>query len=259
MKTLKLSMIALLLLGAFSCKKDNSPAVSAAVTTDQAADMAASSLSSNSLGIASMTDAVSSNAVAVTSLSTGGQTVNSVGIKSIKQACGTTLSDSTTVSGTLDSATFDYFAKYTHTLNCNANEQPDNIVNTLIFHGDFNGPNLSSNDSGSANVTIAGLTSQATNFVINGEYKRSGAYTSKVGNKGSGNSSIDVVLTNVTLTKPGRKINGGTATISISGTSPKGSFSYTGTITFNGDNTCWLNIAKVRYLIDLHTGFRIRK
>ncbi|MBS1501325.1 MAG: hypothetical protein JST32_04640 [Bacteroidetes bacterium] len=259
MKSLKLSIAALLLLGAFSCKKDNSPAVSASVTTDQAADLAAGSLSSNSLGIASMTDAVSSNAVAVTSLSAGGQTTNSLGIKSIRQACGTTLTDSTTFSGSSDSVSFDYFAKYTHTLNCNANEQPDNIVNTLLFHGSYDGPNISKIDSGSANVTIAGLTSAASNFVINGEYKRSGSYTSKVGNKGSGNSSIDIVLTNVTLTKPGRKISGGTATISISGTSAKGSFSYTGTITFNGDNTCWLNIGKVRYLIDLHTGFRIRK
>ena len=256
MKNFKSSIIVVLLLAAISCKKDNS--TTGTVTTDAVADMAAGSLASNSNGVASLTDAIGANAQAVTSIGTG-QTINSIGVASVKQACGTTLADSATNAGSADSVTWSYFVKYTHTLNCNANEAPDNIVNTLAFHGDYSGPNISTTGTGTANATIAGLTVNATNFVINGEYKRAGSFTSKVGNKASGNSNVDITLTNVTLSKPERKITGGTGTISVTGTSPKGSFSFTGTIVFNGDGTATLTVSDASYTIDLHTGFRVRK
>jgi len=62
------------------------------------------------------------------------------------------------------------------------------------------------------------------------------------------------------LSKIDRKIISGTATITITGTGPKGnSFSYTGTITFNGDNTATLKITGgSSYTINLLTGWRAR-
>src|ERR1700756_2758783 len=116
MKTFKLSIVLLLLLGVFSCKKDNTS--STTVTSDQAADLAASSLASNSGGVTSMADDISANASVVASVN--GPSINSVGTATVHQACGTTLTDSTTRSGSDSSVTFNYFKKYTHTLNCNA-------------------------------------------------------------------------------------------------------------------------------------------
>jgi len=257
MKTFKTSIIVLLLLAAISCKKDNSTAATAAVTSDQAADMAASSLASNSGGVASMTDDISANAVAVTSI--GGPTINSVGVASVKQACGTTLSDSSTFSGTSASVTFNYFAKYTHTLNCNSEEQPDNIVNTLAYNGTFSGPRISTTATGTANATIAGLTTAATDFVINGEYKRTGSFASKVGNMATGNSSLDIVITNLTLSKPARTIVSGTATVTLTGVAGKTNYSFNGTVTFNGDGTATLVIAGgSTYVITLATGVYVK-
>jgi len=260
MKTLKLSTItiALALFCVFSCKKDSSTSSSATtVTTDDAADVAAGALSENSNGLASVTDDISSNAAVVASIGSG-QTINSAGVTSEHQACGTTVADSASNSGSADSVTWNYFRKYTHTLNCNASNQPDNIVNTLVYSGNYSGPRISSNNSGTANVTIAGLTTNATNYVLNGEYKRTGSFTNKVSNKAF-SSNIDIVGTNILLSKPGRKIIGGTATISISGTTPKGTFSYTGTITFNADSTATLVITGGgTYTIDLHTGFKVK-
>lgn len=262
MKTLKLSLIILLMMGAFSCKKDNSSSSSGnSVSTDQAADIAASSLAENSDGLASVTDDIAVNAQGISSVSNG-LTINSAGqtVNSVHQACGTTLTDSVSRNLTLDSVTVNYLFKYSHTLNCNSGNQPDNVINALTYKGSFDGPRLSSSNSGSANVTIAGLTQAATNFVLNGEYKRDGSFQSKVGNKASGNSSIDIVGTNITLSKPGRKIVSGNATISIIGTGPKGvSFSYTGTIVFNGDDTATLTINGTGYTINLITGFRARR
>ncbi len=259
MKTARLSIIALVLMGALSCKKDASTTTSAAVTTDQAADIAAGSLAENSNGFTSITDDISSNATGQVAASTG-LTINSAGTNTItKQLCGTTVSDSLTNQGSADSVTWSYFRKYTHTLNCNASEKPDNIVNTLAFNGSYSGPNLSSNDSGSANVTIGHLEPDSATFLVNGEYKRSGSFTSKVGNKASGSRSVDIVVTNVTLSKPARKITGGTATINISVTLPKKTYTFTGTITFNGDGSAVLTINGTAYTIDLRTGFRMRR
>ena len=257
--TFKLSLVILLMLGAFSCKKDSNNSASSSVTTDQVADIAAGSLAENSEGLASVTDDIAVNAQAVSS--TSNLTINSTQApSSVHQECGTTLTDSVTRSLTIDSVTLDYFFKYTHTLNCNSSSQPDNIANALTYHGDFNGPRLTSTNSGTATVTIAGLTQGATNFVVNGEYKRAGSFQSKVGNKASGNSSVDITVTNLTITKSTRKIASGNGTISITGTGPKGvTFSYTGTIVFNGDGTATLTINSTVYTINLVTGWRVRR
>lgn len=261
MKNLKLSLIVLLMLGAFSCKKDNSSSSGSSVTTDQAADLAASSLAENSNGFSTVTDDIAVNAQGISSVNSGLAVNSTQATASVHQECGTTLTDSVTRNVTVDSVTINYFFKYSHTLNCNSSNQPDNVINALSYKGSFDGPRLSSTNSGSANVTIAGLTSTATNFVLNGEYKRDGSFQSKVGNKASGNSHIDIVGTNITLSKPGRKILSGTATITISGTGPKGNaFNYTGTIVFNGDGTATLTLSGgASYTINLASGWRARR
>jgi hypothetical protein len=261
MKNFKLSLIVLLMLGAFSCKKENSGSSGSSVTTDQAADIAAGSLAENSNGFASVTDDIAVNAQGINS--TGSNlTLNSTqATASVHQECGTTLTDSVTRNVTLDSTTVNYFFKYSHTLNCNSNSEPDNVIDTITYNGSFDGPRLSSTNSGSAKAKIAGLTSTATNFVVNGEFKRDGSFQSKIGNKASGNSHIDIVGTNIILSKPGRKILSGTATITITGTGPKGnSFSFNGTIVFNGDGTATLTLTGgASYTINLLTGWRARR
>jgi hypothetical protein len=250
MKTFKLSIVLLLLMGAFSCKKDNT---SGSLTSDQAADMASSALAANSGGVASMTDAISANAAAVASVN--GPSVNSVGVAAVHQACGTTLTDSATFSGSNSSVTFNYFAKYSHTLNCNAQEQPDNIANALTYNGTFSGPRISTTANGTATATIAGLTQNATDFVVNGEYKRAGTFQSKVGNQASGNSDLDIILTDVKLSKPGRVIESGSGTFTLTGVAGKVNYNYSGTITFNGDGTATLNVTGgSSYTITLASG-----
>jgi len=247
------------MLGAFSCKKDNSASTTNSVTTDQAADIAAGSLAENSNGFTTVTDDIAVNAQGINSTNL---TVNStVATASVHQECGTTLTDSVTRSVTVDSVTVNYFFKYWHTLNCNSSNQPDNVIDTLNYKGSFDGPRLSSSNSGNAKVTIAGLTPTATNFVLNGQYTRDGSFQSKIGNKASGNSHINIVGTNITLSKPGRKILGGTANITITGTGAKGnSFSFNGTITFNGDGTATLALSGgASYTINLLTGWRVRR
>lgn len=255
MKTFRFTLVVLLMLAAFSCKKDNSTSTST-VTTDDAANLAAGSLAENSGGLTTITDDIAVNAQGLSL--TNGLTVNSNGVStnSVHQACGTTVTDSVSRSITQDSVSIDYFFKYSRTLNCDTASHPDNVVNALTYHGSFDGPRITSTNSGSSNFTIAGLSQTATNFVVNGEYKRTGSFQSKVGSKVSGNSNVDIVVTDLTLSKPARKILSGSATISITGTGKKGNaFSYVGTIVFNGDGTALLTINGTAYTINIAHGW----
>ncbi|MBC7401168.1 MAG: hypothetical protein H7289_14610 [Mucilaginibacter sp.] len=256
MKALKLTLIVPLLLFAISCKK--TATTSSAVTTDEAADMAASSVAANSFGFASVADNIGVNAQTLNSVSAGGQQVNATGTS--RQACGTTLADSITFSSTANSSvTFSAFYKYVRTLNCNASSQPDNLVNAITFKGNFDGPRLTSTDVGTSSVTIAGLTTNATNFVVNGTYNRKGTFTSKVGGKASGSSNVTITATNVLLSKPGREIVSGSATITISGTAAAGTFNYTGILAFKGGNQATLTVGTTIYLINLLTGTYVKQ
>jgi len=100
----------------------------------------------------------------------------------------------------------------------------------------------------------------APDFVINGEYKQNGSFQSKIDTAKHGNNKIDIVVKGLTITKPARTIASGNATISMSGDTPKkGSFSYTGTLVFNGDGTATLTLNGTVYTIKLDTGERFRE
>lgn len=257
MKALKFALIVPVLLFAISCKKnDNNTKNNANISTDVAADMAASAVAANSFGFVSMADNISANAQ--TNSSPSGQSVNSTATNTTHQACGTTIADSLSFSGDNNSVSFDAFYKFSRTLNC-SNNNPDNMVIAAVYHGNFDGPRLSSSASGSASATISGLGSSATNYTINGNYDRKGSFNSKVGDKESGSSQININASNITLTKPLRSITGGSATITISGTVPAGSFSFSGTLVFNGDNKATLTVGSSVYIINTLTGTYTKK
>ncbi|MDB5031353.1 hypothetical protein [Mucilaginibacter sp.] len=254
MKALKLTLIVPLLVFAISCKKTGSTAT---VTVDEAADMAAGSVAQNSFGFSSVADNVGVNAQTLYSVSSGGQAVNTTSTVS-HQACGTTVADSLTGSGNSSSVTYSFFYKYMRTLNCNTASQPDNLLNVVTFRGNYDGPRLTSADAGTASVTVAGLTTTATNYAINGTYTRKGTFTSKEGAKATGTSNVEIKATNVLLSKPDRTIISGTATVAISGTAGGSTFSYTGTLVFNGSNKATLTVGTTNYVINLLTGAYVK-
>jgi hypothetical protein len=246
MKKIQFSFLALVLLGAVSCNKSNtSPAVSGNVSNAEAADIAASSLSSNSNGVANISDDATSTA----------QTMAVA-----NATCGTVKSDTISRSSAPGAAyAYTYHSTYHYTVKCSSLNVPDSLLTNLAYSGSFSGPNLSSSNSGSSLFTVGGLGSASTAFVINGEHKRSGQFKSKIDTTNAGYSSTDIVITNLTLKKPSRMIESGSATISVTGNVPKeGNFSYTGTIVFNGDGTAKLTLNGTAYTINLFSGRRIR-
>jgi hypothetical protein len=272
MKTIKLSIVALLVVFAAACKKtNNTPGDSGNVSNSDAADLVASSLSENSDGVAT----VSNDATNVgTSLSLGSigaapqsrfnsdnaTTVYSPGSSNKTLVCGTTVSDSISrQSGTGSSVTYSYNLDYNFTLNC-INSVPNDLTSILTYSGSYSGPIWSSANTGSSNFTVTGLAAQAPDFIINGEYKRSGSFQSKADTTKHGTHSIDIVVTSLTLMKPARTIVSGTATITVTGNVPKkGNFSYSGTIVFNNDDTATLTLNGIAYTVNISTGIKIKK
>jgi hypothetical protein len=245
MKKIQLSFIAMLLLGAVACKKNgSSPSMSSNVSNAEAADMVAGSISRNSNGVANVSDDATANAAVVVSTHV---------------ACGTIRSDTISRKSPAGSpVTFSYNLTYNFTVNC-SNNVPDNLASSLIYSGSFSGPHISSSNSGSSIFTVTGLLPAATTFVLNGEYKRAGTFQSKIDTTNHGNSNVDIVVTALTVTKSTRTIASGNASISVTGSVPKkGSFSYTGTLVFNGDGTATLTLNGTVYTINLADGTRIR-
>jgi len=250
MQKIKLPLMAMLLLGAVACNKSNNSLpvqnhLTANVTTDEAADIVAGSISVSSNGVANV-----ANDAAISAAS----------LVSTHAKCGTIRADTISrQSAAGASTTYSYNLTYNYTVACNSDSQPDSLMSSLIYSGSFNGPNLSSSNSGSSIFTVSGLLSTATDFVINGEYKSTGEFKSKVDTTNAGSSNVDIKISALTLKKPGRAIVSGSSTVSVTGTVPKkGAYSYTGTLVFNGDGTATLTINGTVYKIYLATGQRLR-
>lgn len=243
MKKVKLSIMALLLVGAIACKKtDNSSVkINANVSSDDAADMVAGSLSVNSNGFAGI-----SNDVAV----------QSQVYADAHLACGSTKTDTITKkSNTGASVSYSYGLGYSYTLNCNTSNIPDNVIGKVNYSGSFSNPRISESSSGNLLFTLAGLTPTATVYVLNGTFLRSGSFASKTDTAKHGNSNLSVTVQNISFRKPGRTIASGTAAFSLTGSVPKkGNFSFTGTLVFNGDGTAKLTVNGTVYTVNLITG-----
>ena len=176
--------MAILLLGVAACDKNSgSMRTNGNVSNAEAADMVAASLN----GVGNLTVDASVNA---TVFSTSHPT------------CGTVRSDTVSRQNpTGSSATYSYMSTYNFIVNC-INSQPDNLSSNLVYNNSFSNQNISTTSSGSSEFTVTGLSPTATDFVINGEYKRNGSFTSKVDTSNHGTQHVDIVINALTIRRP---------------------------------------------------------
>lgn len=243
MKNIKLTCAFLLLLGAVACKKSaNTPAtkISGNLTTNDAASMVAGSLSANTNGV---------------SRTVADATLNASLMFNTHVQCGMTRSDTISRQNSRDSAfSYSFHLTYNFMVDCN-NNVPDSLSSNLTWNGSFTGPNWSNSNSGSSIFGVGGLLPTDTAYVVNGQFKRSGSFNSKTDTAKNGNNSVNIAVSNLLVKKHSRMIEGGTATFSIAGTTPKkGSFSFTGTIVFNADGTATVTINGTVYTVNLSEG-----
>jgi hypothetical protein len=264
MRSFRLSIIAMLLLGAASCKKSNSTQVSANVSSSEALDMVSSSLSSNSNGAGTMgADAITVAATQSASLgSSSGAVIVGSNNRSLYRAvstkkldCGDTKNDTVSRASVSGAAIgYAYTSLYTFTLNC-VSEVPDNLAGSSTFSGTYSGPFISSIYTGTTTFTVTGIAPSVGNYTLNGTYVRNGDFQSKKNTSNQGTHTVNITVTNVTVSKTTGTVTGGSATFSVTGNVPaKGNWSYSGTLTYNGDGTANLTLSGTVYIINLGTG-----
>jgi hypothetical protein len=237
MRVIKVSFIALLLLFA-GCKKLDSGLV---LTSDEAADFIATSLSASTNGLSAVSGDIALNAQNVFDLNIG---------------CGATKTYSISHVAPLGATcTYNYQLNYNYTLNCNNNKVADNVTGTSADNGTFDAPRISSTNAGTSTFRVGGLTPTATSYVINGEYKRAGTFNSKVENKSTSNVTVDFVITNLTINKTTKQIIAGTAIVTIAGaTTANAAINIVGSATFTGNNKVTVALNGSIYTVDLITG-----
>lgn len=204
----------------YSCKKDNASAPSATVTEADAAELTTDAI-------------VPANAGLVL------QVNSSVTVyKTVTLTCGAQKDSSITkssVSGAVPS--YNYSLAWNYLLNCTTSQ----FTAGLSGSSSYDGPRMSSSDNSTGSLVLGGLQPSATAYTLNTSYTRNGSQTSKIGNSNTFTSKLVITSSNMMLDKTTLQILSGTASVAITGSSTSGkSFSFSGTVTFQGSNKATL-------------------
>lgn len=238
MKTLKISMLLALFVGAFTACSDE--VEEAALPNEDVAEVMAASLAKNTGGLAAAVD--------------GAADVSASPAKTTAE-CG--VPDERSYERSFDGAyaSGDYLFEYSFLLECDAASNPVSMQMEHSYQGEFTGVRLSSSNSGSAEWELIGFGDASNTLVFSGEYDRSGSFESYVRNRNQGSSQITLSFDTLNVDKSTREIVSGSATLRASGeVSGKGSYSKEATVTFNGDGTATLNLSGDAYTVNLTTG-----
>lgn len=166
-------------------------------------------------------------------------------------ACGSTYTASYNDSYNGALYSFDYSVDRTTSLVC-TDGMPAHLAFSGQFHGTYDTPRMSSDDSSTTSLIITGIGPQPNVATFNGTYVRNGSQHSKIRQMNSFTSIIELTLHDVKVNKTTRNIASGSADFTFQGQGTGGaSFSYTGTITFNGNGTATLVFNGNSFTIEL--------
>jgi len=235
--------IAIMALGA-ACSEDEEKN---SISSDEAAVIIATSLASNGV------NSISSQSAEYASDALDGDVGGRVATCGLTDELNLSLSSD---QGVTPSYSFDY--KYAFALTCEADELSALTVN-LSYIGDFYSNEYSISTTGSADLELSGLHSESSAFGMKGDYKYKATAVDKQKNQ-SVSSDINMTLTDISIDKTLHQITGGKGTYSISGSVPsKGSFKYSGEITFLGAGQAEVSVNGVVYVTDINLGTATKK
>lgn len=235
MKKLRITAFALLALAAVSCSDDDDN--TARLTSEEQAELVASSMGDSGFSGSAEQSAEYAN----TSGGSSGRIA----------ACGFTSNGTFDLGATIGQITFDVFYTYTLALTCNANDEPQTFTSTFTYTGEFDGPRIYTNHAGNGSLVITSITT-GSDFELNGSYDREGTFESKVGDRVSGSSNIDIEANVVKIDKSTHTITGGSAAIQANGTiQGRGDYSFSSVVSFNGDGTANIEVSGDTYRMNL--------
>ncbi|MHB9141625.1 MAG: hypothetical protein ACYC25_07115 [Paludibacter sp.] len=245
-KTAYILMIGTVAMILSSCKTDE--AATSAVTNDEAAEMVSMSLSENSMG---------ATAIIETSVGTAGSTTASNVPQKVKsESTDYIFSNDTTYTASSKPGaiiTYSLTATYGYQFTVNLKGQITSASENYTYSGSYDAPRLASTHNGSGTLALTNMNTSIC--TVNGTFIRIASTETKGASPKSSNSETHLNLTDIMVNKSTATIQSGSATLTITGSVPnKGDFSYTGSITFNGDNMATLVIKDTTYTVNLKTG-----
>lgn len=143
---------------------------------------------------------------------------------------------------------YSYSLVYQGELLCNGSSEPESYSFAVAGANEYDAPRMASDDSFEASYSVTGLSSSSNEYTFNYSFDRVGSQTSRIRNRNSFASTIQLQTTDLKVSKTTGLITSGTATVVATGSvSSGGSFNYNGTITFLGNQTATLVVDGVSY------------
>ncbi|WP_214071013.1 hypothetical protein [Mucilaginibacter sp. dw_454] len=239
-------IIIILCIGVIACKKEakTPPPIPQPISSEESAQMISGALSSGSDGFAAFSNDIS-NYSQLAYISNKG--------------CGVARIDSVIRKSLPNAATTYYFKhKIISQLNCDDNHHPDNVTSDLSFTGFYENDKLLTTTAITSVTNVTGLIKTSPNYTMNVQYSSTGTFKLKADTTLNGTTIININLNNIVIAKftPATQaiIDNGTGTVSINGNTKKGTFTYSGNITFEGNNKALIILDRTSYIVNLSTG-----
>ncbi len=260
MKNLK-NLLVLLVISTFiiSCN-DDSEAPETGITDDDAAEMVASSLTTDIMSIASDLGTVGYESTIVNGRSINGRE------SMLFPECGETVTKTFGDSYHGEFVSYNYSASYISTLEC-LFAVPVSLDTEFSSSSTTESQRLTSSGALEGIVAMDLDQENLGNYLINSSIDRSGQIIEKNGQQRTFSTNTDITVVDLSLSTSfllslitgedpqGYLIAGGSASYTMNGIGVQGNdFSFEASVTFNGDGTALLNINGKEYTIDLSNG-----
>lgn len=138
-------------------------------------------------------------------------------------------------------------------ITCNGLSIPQSASFTANGSGSYSTQRIDSEDSSTLSASITGMQPTATQLSYNGSYGRTGSQQISI-NQTTKNVTTDfnVAISDLVVNKSDYNVASGTGIFTLSGDANGNSFSFEGSLTFNGDNTATVTINGNAYTIELN-------
>lgn len=221
-----------------SCNTDADDQIVEAITDEEAVELIAGSVQTNTAGLSLTVETYSSR------LSTEIAPV---------EICGTQYEKTIPYSTNGNVIKADYILAWSYELSCNNFNIPQTALLDATTEGSYSTQRIESNGSSQSAFNISGLQPSADSYVFNGDLsqKANQLITLNQSTKTIA-SNIYLKLTNLAVDKEKHEINSGTSLFTLTGTTDQGnSFSYEGSISFTGDGKAIVTLNGIAYEITL--------
>lgn len=167
--------------------------------------------------------------------------------------CENTIQDNFSYTNNGAFAEVNYNFMWEYTISCNALSVPQSALLNVSGSGIYTTPRIASDDSSSLSAQLSGLQPTSSNIIYNGTYERSGIQqvtTNQVSKTIT--TEFNAAISDLTVKKSDYSVSSGSGTFTLSGSNDGESFSFEGSITFNGDGTATIVINGNEYAIDIN-------